>query len=130
MIRTPEDMLDDKARSLQELAARFSESGMFAGDFYESQMHADNRARDAGEPPVLDTWQREYVIRIVGERPRTPEQREQARIAAQDTQLALDEAARRWKQFIGVPANVDKLIALVEQAPTPEPTVAPWLRKP
>ena len=98
--------------------------------YFASAVIDDNRARAAGEPPLLDHHQREYLEKIVGPNPTTPEQRAERRAAADGAELAKGEAASRLKAFLAIPANVDRLIALVEQAPMPEPAVAPWLRKP
>ena len=124
----PEALARAKSEAINALRAEAERLGYQHDSEYYAQLLRDDDARVArGEATLIDPLIRDYVENF--RQRRTPEEREQARIAAQDLQLARDEAAGRWKRFIAEPTNVDKLIALVEQAPAPEPTVAPWLRR-
>lgn len=129
MITDPEALTKAKSEAIAELRADARRRGhKYDHEYYAEILREDDARIARGEPSQIDPLVRDYVEAFRTRR--TPEEREQRRIAEQDRQLEREQAALRWKRFIAEPSNVDKLIALVEQAPTPEPTVAPWLRKP
>ena len=128
MITDPETLARAKSEAINALRAEAERQGYQYDSEYFAQLLRDDDARVAnGEPSQIDPLVRDYVENYRSRR--TPEEREQARIAAQDLQLARDQAARRWKAFIAEPANVDKIIAMVQEAPMPESAIAPWLRR-
>lgn len=132
MITDPEQLVSEKAEELRDLSRQLADSGRHAGDFYERIMLEDNAAREHGATPRLTDHQRTYVARIVGESPTSPEERERRRLELQDAQLALEQAASRWRTWIASPDNVDRLIAMAEAGPAAEPDqskVARWYRR-
>lgn len=127
MITDPDTLALAKSSAIAELRQEAARRGYkYDAEFFAQLLREDDERAARGEPSQISELVRDYVENFRTRR--TPADREQARVAAQDAQLARDQAALRWKKFISEPANVDSLIALVGQAPEATPPVAPWLR--
>ena len=129
MYTDPEALARDKTEAMAELRAEAARRGYkYDHEAFADLLREDDERLANGEPSQISPLVRDYIEGF--RQRRTPEERERARMADQDRYFAREQAATRWKKFIAEPANVDALIALVGQSPTPTPTEAPWLRKP
>jgi hypothetical protein len=125
-----EGLAKSKAEAINALRQQAAQRGGQESEALGQLVLEDDARVARGEPSQIDWLARDW---IEGYRPRrTREERDARRQADVTAHVAREGAARRWQTWISDPANVERLIAMVEgDRPEPEPTPpvkVPWLR--